>query len=258
MRIVIAGATGTVGRHVEHEAKRRGHDTVALSRASGQDVTTGAGLAEAMSGADAVIDVSNQSIMNAAKAKAFFTESTRNLQAGERAAGVGHHIVLSIVGIESVDAAYYAGKLAQEQAVTSGTVAWSILRATQFHEFVGQVLAQGSFGPVAVVPTMLVRPIAAREVAQRLIEIAENGPSGRVTDLVGPREETLLDLVRRQLRHDGVKRRSIGVSLPGKYWRGVASGALRGSAASTHGQLTFDQWLDSADRWDLPRASRKE
>ena len=245
MKMVIAGATGTVGRHVLAEARRRGHQVVALSRASGQDVSTGRGLAEAMSGAQVVIDVTSQMTMNTDKAVAFFTTATRNLVAAEKQAGVAHHVALSIVGIDDIDTGYYAGKLAQERAVTDGEVPWTIARAAQFHEFVGQATQQGTVGPVTVVPAMLMRPVAAREVAERLLDLAEAGPAGRVTDLVGPRDETLIGLVRRLYAHDGVRRRPIGVSLPGKYWRAARSGVLRGSAENLQGRLTFDEWLDS-------------
>ncbi|MDG4667098.1 SDR family oxidoreductase [Mycobacterium sp. 236(2023)] len=245
MKMVIAGATGTVGRHVLAEAQRRGHQVVALSRSSGQDVSTGRGLAEAMSDAQVVIDVTSQMTMNTGKAVAFFTTATRNLQTAEKQAGVAHHVALSIVGIDDIDTGYYAGKLAQERVVTDGEVPWTIARAAQFHEFVGQATQQGTIGPVTVVPAMLMRPVAAREVAERLLDLAEAGPAGRVTDLVGPRDETLIGLVRRLYAHDSVRRRPIGVSLPGKYWRAVRSGALRGSAESLHGRLTYDEWLDS-------------
>lgn len=243
MKVVIAGATGTIGRHVVEEAQRRGHDVVALSRSAGQDVATGRGLDVALAGADVVIDVTSQMTTNTKKAVAFFTEATRNLQAAERVAGVGHHVALSIVGIDDIDTGYYAGKLAQERAVAAGDVPWSILRAAQFHEFVGQMVGQLSFGPITIVPTFLVRPVAAREVAAALVDIAESGPAGRVTDLVGPRDETLLELVRRLYAHDGTTRRPLGVSLPGKYFRAAASGVLRGTRDARQGETTFEEWL---------------
>lgn len=243
MRIVIAGATGNVGKHVHAEALRRGHDVVALSRRNGQDVSTFAGLADAMAGADVVIDVSNQMLMNTKKAVEFFTTATRNLQAAERQAGVEHHVALSIVGIDGFDTGYNAGKLAQEKLVTEGDVPWTLQRATQFHEFAAQALQQGSIGPVAMVPKMLLRPIAAREVAARLVDLAEAAPAGRVTDLVGPRDETLIGMVRRTLAHDGTRRTPISVRLPGRYWRAAASGRLRGTGNSIEGTVPFDQWL---------------
>lgn len=248
MRIVIAGATGNVGKHVATEGNRRGHDVVALSRTYGQDVTTGHGLVEAMAGADAVIDVSNQMIMNTKKAVAFFTDATRNLLDAERTAGVGHHVALSIVGIDGLDTGYNAGKLAQERLVSEADVPWTLQRATQFHEFAGQALAQGTIGPVALVPKMLLRPVAAREVAERLLDLAESGPAGRVQDFVGPRDETLIGMVRQTFAHDGIRRRPVSAVLPGKYWRAARAGVLRGTSDSVAGRLTFDQWLQSPDK----------
>jgi uncharacterized protein YbjT (DUF2867 family) len=245
MRIAIAGATGTVGRHILQTARGRGHEVVALSRSSGQDVSTGAGLVEAIAGTDAVIDVTNVLTTSASKSRQFFTRSTRNLLAAERSAGVGHHVLLSIVGIGDTDAGYYAGKRAQEREVSTGAVPWTIQRTTQFHEFAGQVVQRATFGPVVLIPTMRIRPVAAREVAERLVEVAEAGPAGRLADLVGPADERLIDMVRRLHARDGVTARLFEVRLPGRYWRAAASGSLRGNATESDlARTTFDQWLD--------------
>ena len=245
MRIAIAGATGTVGRHILQTARGRGHEVVALSRSSGQDVSTGAGLVEAIAGTDAVIDVTNVLTTSASKSRQFFTRATRNLLAAERSAGVGHHVLLSIVGIGDTDAGYYAGKRAQEREVSTGAVPWTIQRTTQFHEFAGQVVQRATFGPVVLIPTMRIRPVAAREVAERLVEVAEAGPSGRLADLVGPADERLIDMVRRLHARDGVTARSYEIQLPGRYWRAAASGLLRGDPAESDiAPTTFEQWLD--------------
>jgi uncharacterized protein YbjT (DUF2867 family) len=200
-----------------------------------------------MAGANAVIDATNLITTSTRKARSFFSTATGNLLRAESASGVGHHVALSIVGIDDLDASYFAGKLAQERAVAAGPVPWSIMRATQFHEFVPQVLQRLTIGPVAVVPKFLTRPVAAREVAARLIDVVEAGPSGRVTDLRGPADERLIALVRRMFAFDGTKRRPVEVSLPGTYGRGAASGVLRGSADAVQGKVSFDQWLRSPD-----------
>ncbi len=246
MRIAVAGGTGVVGRHVVEAARGAGHDAVVLSRSAGADVITGAGLDAALQGADAVIDVTNTTTLSAAKAVKFFETATRNLLDAESRAGVAHHVVMSIVGIDAIDASYYSGKLAQERAVSAGSVPFTIARAAQFHEFAGQVLS-GMSGPVAVVPKLLMRPVAAREVGAHLVRVAEAGAVGRASDLVGPRDEVLVDLARRQLAFDGVRRRVLGVRLPGAYWRGLASGSLRGGADAVQGEVTFDEWLSGGD-----------
>lgn len=246
MRIAVAGGTGVVGRHAVEAARAAGHEVVVLSRSSGADVLTGAGLAERMQGADAVIDVTNTTTLSAAKAVKFFETATRTLLAAESRAGVTHHVALSIVGIDGIDASYYAGKLAQERAVAAGSVPFTIARAGQFHEFAGQLLS-GMSGPVAVLPKLLMRPVAAREVGEHLVGVADGAPAGRASDLVGPRNEVLADVARRQLAFDGVRRRVLGVRLPGAYGRGLASGSLRGGADALQGRITFDEWLRGDD-----------
>ncbi|MFE6735473.1 SDR family oxidoreductase [Microbacterium sp. NPDC057650] len=246
MRIAIAGGTGTVGRHVVAAAQDRGHEIVVLARSTGADVITGIGLDDALTGVDVVIDTSNTTTLSASKARSFFETATRNLLAAERRAGVGHHVALSIVGIDDIDASYYAGKLAQERTIAAGAVPHTIARAAQFHEFAGQLLA-AMRGPVALMPKTLMRPVAAREVGAHLVSVAEAAPAGRATDLVGPRDEVLADLARRQLAHDGIRRRALEVRLPGRYGTGLASGALRGSDARVEGHVTFEEWLQSED-----------
>jgi uncharacterized protein YbjT (DUF2867 family) len=246
MRIAVAGGTGTVGRHVTRTAREAGHDVVVLSRASGANVLTGEGVTEALAGADAVIDVTSIMTLSEKKARDFFETGTRTLLAAGAQVGVAHHVALSIVGIDGIDTAYYAAKLAQERAVAAGAIPHTIVRAAQFHEFAGQVLAQIA-GPFAVAPRTLMRPVAAREVAAHVVRAAEAGPVGRAQDLVGPRDETLVDVARRQLAFDGIRRRVLDVKLPGAYGRGLASGALRGGPDALQGAITFDEWLRSPD-----------
>lgn len=247
MRLAIAGATGTVGRHVVAAAQARDHDVRSLTRRDGHDLEVGTGLADALAGVDAVIDVASVATTSTRRSRAFFEAVTGNLLHAEREAGVGHHVALSIVGIDGVDAAYYAGKLAQERLVEHGDVPYTLLRATQFHEFAQQVLAQLSFGRIAVIPVGRFRPVAAREVGARLVELAEAGPSGRAADLSGPRDERLADMVRRMLAADGARRRVVEVRLPGAFGRALASGAMRGDDDATRGRIDFDDWLRSAD-----------
>ncbi len=246
MRIAIVGGTGTVGRHTTRAARAAGHEVVVLSRASGADVQSGEGLDTALVDADVVIDVTNMTSLSAKRARAFFESGTRNLLAAEERAGVRHHVALSIVGIDDIDASYYAGKLAQERAVSAGAVPFTIARAAQFHEFAGQLL-NGTRGSFAVIPRAPVRPVAAREVGAHLVQVAEAGPQGRAADLVGPRDEDLADLARRQLAFDGIRRRVIEVRLPGAYGRGLASGSLRGGADAIVARIGFEEWLRSED-----------
>lgn len=251
MRIAVAGGTGLVGAHTVAAARAAGHDVVVMSRSTGVDVLTGRGLADALVGVDAVIDVTNVPTLSGKKARSFFETATRRLLAAEKAAGVGHHVALSIVGIDGIDRSHYAGKLAQERAVTAGAVPHTIARTGQFHEFAGQVLAMMA-GPLAIIPRTLTRPVSAREVGAHLVRLAAGGPVGRAPDFVGPLDEELADLARRQLAFDGIRRPVLSVRLPGVYGRGLASGSLRGGEDALRGEITFGEWLRSEDH--RPRA----
>lgn len=248
MRIAVAGGTGTVGRHVVAAAEARGHEVLVLTRRNGHDLETGAGLAGVLDGVDAVIDVTSVVTLSGRRAREFFSNVTGALLRAEVAAGVGHHVALSIVGIDGVDAAHYAGKLAQEALLADSPVPVTIQRATQFHEFAAQVAAQTTVGPLTVVPRALIRPVAAREVGARLVELAEGSPvGGRARDLAGPRDERLADLVRRLYAFDGVRRGVLEVRFPGPFGRALATGVVRGGPEALHGRITFDEWLRSAD-----------
>jgi uncharacterized protein YbjT (DUF2867 family) len=243
MRIVVAGATGTVGRFVVSAAELHGHQVVRVSRTTGQDLVIGTGLDDALSGADAVIDVSSIGTTSAAASVRFFGAATRSLLAAEERQSVGHHLALSIVGMDTIPFNYYAGKVEQERLIAAGSVPYSILRATQFHEFAGQILARTKVGPVSLMPRGLIRPVSAADVADALINAAEAGPGGRLRDLRGPRDEELVDLARRTVRARGLRRVVIPLSLPGKYWSGMRNGVLRGTAEAIEAPTTFEEWL---------------
>ncbi len=243
MRIAVAGATGVVGRHVVAVAGERGHEVVPLARSVGVDLTTGAGLEQRLVGVDAVVDVTSVATQDKAASEAFFGDVTRSLVTAERAAGVAHHVVLSIVGIDDVPSGYYAGKLLQERLLAEGDQPWSVLRATQFHEFAEQVLHFVRLGPVSVVPRMTSQPVAAREVAEALVDLVEAGPSGRVPDLAGPEVLPMHRLARRVSRARGLGRRVVAVPVPGKAGRGMRDGSLTPGEAGVRGRTTFDEWL---------------
>ncbi|MDM4761596.1 SDR family oxidoreductase [Galbitalea sp. SE-J8] len=246
MRVAVAGGTGAVGARVVEAARERGHEVVSLSRSGGVDLEHGTGLAAALAGADAVVDTASVSSRSAERSRAFFGAVTRNLLAAEAAAGVGHHVLLSIVGIDRSPYDYYAGKVLQEELVEATDVPWTILRATQFHEFARQIHGAVTAGPFVLVPRMRSQPIAAREVGERLVDLVEAGPSGRVADLAGPRPEWIGSMVRRYARAIGDRRPVIAVPLPGPGGRAQRDGTLIPDAvAADHGRETFEQWLAS-------------
>lgn len=245
LTIAVAGGTGTVGRHVVDVARRRGHDVVVLSRGTGVDLVTGAGLEQALDGVDVVVDVSSQVSQKSEESRAFFGAVTRNLLAAEAHAGARHHVALSIVGIDRAPEGYYAGKALQEELVRASDVPWTILRATQFHEFASQIHGAIRLGPFVVVPRMVSEPVAAIEVAERVVDLAEGPPQGRVRDLGGPHREQMADMVRRWGAAAGRSGRVVAVPLPGALGRAMRDGSLVTGPDADHGTTTFDQWLAS-------------
>ena len=241
-RIAVAGGTGMVGRHVVAAARAAGHDPVVISRSAGVDLRTGAGLAAALDGADAVIDVSNTTTLSRAKSEQFFGAVTRQLLAAEAGAGVRHHVVLSIVGVDQVPTGYYAGKLDQESLVEAGLVPWTVLRATQFHEFPAQLLDRVK-GPVIPVPAGPAATVAAREVAARLLELATGPAQGRVPDLCGPEVQPLPAQVRQVMRALGRRGLVVPVRPPGRTGTRLAHGALLPTGPGPRGVQTYGQWL---------------
>jgi uncharacterized protein YbjT (DUF2867 family) len=243
MRIAIAGATGAVGRHVVDVARARGHDAVALSRAEGVDLLDAAAVGRALEGAQAVIDVSGIPTTSGSASLTFFGASTANLLAAGASAGVAHHVALSIVNIDRAPSGYYAGKVLQQRLVTEGPVPFTILPTTQFHEFAAQIYDRGRIGPVHAVPIMRTQPVAAVEVAGRLVELAESDARGRVAEFAGPREERLIDLVRSFAAATGRRGPVVSIPLPGAMGAAMRSGALLPGPDAQLGRLTFAEWL---------------
>jgi uncharacterized protein YbjT (DUF2867 family) len=245
MRIAVVGGTGWVGKFVVEAARTAGHEPMVISRSTGVDITAGSGLVDALRGTRAVIDVSNVITMRKRVSVAYFEAGTRNLLAAGQTAGVSHHVALSIVGVDRVEFGYYGGKRRQEELVLAGAVPASILRSTQFHEFAAQILERG--GPFAVVPRMASQPIAAREVAQALVELAVGEPVKMAPELAGPERLEMTDMVHRILRARGSRRVVVPLRLPGAAGRAMASGALLPTAAGPRGQETFAEWLAAYD-----------
>lgn len=241
MRVAVAGGTGVVGSQVVRALGATGHEAVVLARGRGVDLVTGAGLDRALVGVEAVVDVSNVTTLSRRRSTAFFsTVTNRLLETGSRGS-VRHHVVLSIVGIDRVDTGYYAGKRAQEELVRSGPLPHTVLRSTQFHEFAEQLLTR-TRGPVVLVPRMRTQPVAAAEVADRLVALATASPGGSVPEMAGPGVEEVDDLVRRVARHTGQRRRVLSVPVPGA-GRALATGGLLPAGDVTLGRIGFAEWL---------------
>jgi uncharacterized protein YbjT (DUF2867 family) len=243
VRIAVAGATGVVGRHVAEEVRRTGHESVPLARSLGIDVSTGEGLVDALAGVDVVVDVLSTKAMAAAKAIRFFETTSRNLLRAEQQVGVRHHLLLSIVGIDKVPSGYYEGKLRQEAVVAEGPVPWTILRATQFHEFAQQQLDLFSDKLIALVQNRLTQPVAAVEVAEHLVALATEEPTGRTPDLAGPEQRMMLPMARAVARALKTRQLVLPLRIGSAARQAIRDGALLPQTGGPRGRETFDAWL---------------
>jgi uncharacterized protein YbjT (DUF2867 family) len=242
MRFAVAGGTGWIGKLVVEAAQAAGHSTSIIARSKGVDLMNGAGLAEAITGVEAVIDVSNVTTLSRKKSVAFFGAATKNLLAAEQEAGVAHHVALSIVGVDRIDSPYYAGKRRQEELIQSGSVPFTILRATQFHEFAAQLIA-ATKGPLVPVPKLKSQPIAAREVAEALVQLAESEPAGMAPDLAGPEVLEMPHMVRQLLEARGSHRRVVTLRIPGAVGKAMAGGGSLPLEPGPRGLETYETWL---------------
>jgi uncharacterized protein YbjT (DUF2867 family) len=250
MKIAVAGATGRAGRHAVDVLAAGGHAVVPISRSGGVDVITGDGLAEALAGAECIIDVATGPSPEEEAATEFFTTAARNLQAAGERAGVRRMVVASIIGADRFSAGYNMAKVAHERVMLSGPIPVRVLRAAQFHEFVGQLMEWGRQGDVCYVPEMRTQLIAARTVAEALAELAtETAPEsgeGPISEIAGPRPERLVEMAKllAARRGDPVRIESVRdpADADGELFAG--GGLLPGTDATLAGP-TFEEWLDS-------------
>ena len=246
-KIAVTGATGRLGQPLVEILERQGHEVVPIARSKGVDVISGEGLAEALEGVDAIIDAATGPSPDQQQATDFFTTSARNLQEAAEATGVERAVLVSIVGIDKFKTGYNAAKLAQEQAWKEGPIPTRIVRATQFHEFVPQLLEWGRQGDVAYVPTMQTQVVAARTVAEVLAELAtlpDSAPAtGPTLEIAGPRAERLVELARTLVADRG---ESLRVEESAEFFDESElydeGAALPGPEAKLAGP-TFEEWL---------------
>jgi uncharacterized protein YbjT (DUF2867 family) len=242
MKFAIAGGTGLVGRHVVEIAEAQGHEVAVLSRSGGVDVVTGDGLADALTGVQTIVDVTNSGTQEERYSTDFFVAAAGNLQRLGAQSGVDHIVTLSIVGIDEIPFGYYAAKLAHERVAAAGPVPATILRATQFHEFPAQVIGWTAEDGVAHLPDLTVQTVAARTVAEVLVELAGAPPAGRAADLAGPDERRLPDLAEAI-----VARRGSEIAIEPDDPAGVPPRALLPGPGARIEPPSFDEWLDTED-----------
>lgn len=242
MRIAVAGATGKIGAMTVAALKNEGHDVVPMSRSSGVDLLTGHGLDEALTGVEAVIDVINCPIVEREEAVSYFGTATRNLLAAEERAGVGHHVMLSIVGIDRVGGtAHHSGKREQERLVAEGPIPWTIVPSTSFHDFAVTAAEWTEQDGVAAVAPLLVQPSAPADVAQILAEVAVGRPQGRHVDVAGPEKQDLVDMARRTYEARGRKVRLVPTWT--MFGEDMSGNVLLPAHDARITRTTFDEWL---------------
>jgi uncharacterized protein YbjT (DUF2867 family) len=243
MKIVVMGGTGLIGSKLVVKLRDEGHDAIAAGFPQ-INTLTGEGLAQAVSGADVVVDVTNSPSFEDAPALNFFTTSTRNLLAAEAAEGVRHHVALSVVGTERLlDSGYFRAKIAQEELIKAGPIPYSIVHATQFFEFVKSIADAATTGNVVRLSPALIQPMAADDVASAVARVAVGGPVNGIVEVAGPDQFTLDGLIRLGLKAKGDPREVI--SDPEARYFGVKldERTLLPGAGATIGATHFEDWL---------------
>ena len=244
MKIVVIGGGGLIGAALVARLRERGHEVLAASRSSGIDAVTGAGLPAAVAGADVVVDVANSPSFEDAAVSAFFEASTRNLLAAEGAAGVGHHVALSVVGAERLpDSGYMRAKVAQERLIRSAGIPYTIVRATQFFEFVGAIAGSGTEGGTVRLPPALMQPVAAGDVSAALADVAVNEPANGTVELAGPEPLRMDQLVRRFLAATQDERQVTTDAQARYYGAAVDDRSLTPGDNPRLGSTRFEDWL---------------
>ena len=246
MKIVVIGGSGLIGSKLVTKLHEHGHEAVAASPSSGVDTLTGEGLAEALKGASVVIDVSNSPSWDDAAVMKFFETSTRNLLAYDAAAGVVHHVALSVVGTERMlESGYFRAKMVQENLIKGSSIPYSIIRATQFFEFVKSIADFSADGDKVRVPPALIQPMAADDVASAVGRIAMGSPLNGTVEVGGPEQFRLDKLVQRSLAERKDPRVVIADPHARYYGVEVSESSLLPGVDARLGTIHFEDWLRS-------------
>jgi len=244
MKIVVIGGTGLIGSKLAEKLSADGHDALAAAPDTGVNTLTGEGLAEALEGADVVVDVANAPVWDDAAALDFFQTSSRHLLAAELAAGVKHHVILSVVGADRLpESGYLRAKVAQEQIVQTGSVPYTILRATQFFEFIGRIAESSRQDNTVHLAPVFVQPESADDVVAALAEIAVSEPLNRIIELGGPEQFRLDELARRVLRANNDSR-VVTADIHARYFGAeLADHSLTPGSNARVAPTRFEDWL---------------
>lgn len=247
MKIVVIGGSGLIGSKLVSILRSRGHEVLAASPDSGVNTVTGEGLNEALVGAQVVVDVTNSPSFEDAAVKKFFETSGTNLLAAEARAGVGHHVALSVVGTDRLpDSGYLRAKLIQENLIKASGIPYSILRSTQFFEFIGRIAQSSADGNSVRVSHALFQPILSSDVVATLADIAVESPINGIVEVGGPEQFRMDELVRRVL-HPGGDQREVVTDADARYFGAeLDDRSLVASAEARIGATRFHDWLKSS------------
>src|SRR5437660_1652569 len=244
MKIVVIGGSGLIGKKVVTNLRQHGHEVVAASPSSGVNTVTGEGLAQALAGAQVVVDVANAPSWEDKAVLEFFETSGRNLLAAEATAGVGHHVALSVVGTDRLLASgYFRAKMAQEKLIKASPIPYTIVRATQFFEFAGGIAQSATEGQTVRLPAAMMQPIAADDVAAVMADVALAKPLNSTIDLAGPERIRMDELVRQFLSANGDARKVVTDASALYYGINVNDQSLTPGENPRLGTTRFSDWL---------------
>lgn len=247
MKIVVIGGTGLIGSNIVSRLRRHGHQTVVASPSTGVNTLTGQGLTEALASAQVVVDVTNSPSFEERAVLEFFETSTRNLLAAEADAGVEHHVALSIVGTDRLpDNAYFRAKVAQENLVRASQIPYTILRATQFFEFIGGIIDSSADGDTIRLSPALIQPIAADDVSAVLADVAVGAPVNGIVEVAGPDRIPLDELARKFLAAREDKREVIADVHARYFGSELDDRSLVAGDSAPVGPTRFHNWLSQS------------
>jgi uncharacterized protein YbjT (DUF2867 family) len=259
MKIAIIGGTGFIGRQVVENLRGSGHQVLAASSSSGVNVMTGEGLDNALANVDVVVDVTNPPSYDERAVLNFFQTAGHNLLTAELKAGVTHHLMLSIVGTDRMlESGYYRGKMVQENLVTASPIPWTVVRATQFFEFVSGIADASAQGQTVRLPTAQLQPIEGVEVARFVARAAETAPIHRIVEIAGPEKIGLDDLVRRFFGATGDSREVISDPNATYFGAKIDDGSLIPGKDAHLGTTRFDDWLKTTGAINSPHQTKSK
>lgn len=244
MKIVVIGGTGLIGSKLIKKLKEKGHQAIAASPSTGVNTLTGEGLENALKGANVVVDVSNSPSFEDKAVLQFFQTSTRNLLKAEKDAGINYHVALSVVGTDLLlDSGYFRAKLVQENLIKASSIPYTIVRATQFFEFVSSIVQSSINGKIVHVPNAFIQPMASDDVVEALLQVVLEKPKNSTIDVAGPERFQFSDIVQTYLKATNNSSQIVADAEGRYYGSKLNDNALVPQKKAQLGKITFERWL---------------